>query len=176
VGISKPRKHAKVKGFDGSAGIPTVPSSSRPSQAITRGSTVSGEDYRWPILRTRIPNPVAWQAFNLLFISIFQVGLLMLITLPMYALLRTGARPAGAGNAGFAALLAVSLALLCLETAADQQQWRFHRAKGTRVAAAKYPSYRSYQKKVSPVVPWFGTIEGESTAARRAFADGERRE
>jgi len=215
-----------------------------------KGGYTGTEDYRWPIMRQRIPGPVAWQAFNLLFISIFQVGLLVLITLPMYAVLRTARQPAGAGVAGFAALLALSLALLCFETVADEQQWRFHRAKHLAsegrpfpvrfrddvergflatglfrhsrhpnyfaemaqwwclafgawcacgglpwflaggvvlsalfagsigftegLSAAKYPAYRAYQEAVSPVIPWFGTIEGRRSPRSRALAGDDR--
>ena len=216
-----------------------------------KGGYSGTEDYRWPILRTRIAHPAAWQAFNLLFISCFQVGLLMLFTLPMYALVLIGARTAGAGDVGFAALLAAFLGLLGLETVADEQQWRFHRAKrlaaegqafperfradvergflatglfrhsrhpnyfaevaqwwclafgawcvaggppwllaggavltglfaGSTVfteglSAAKYPEYRTYQKRVSPVIPWFGTMEGKARApGREAVAGGDR--
>ena len=53
-----------------------------------KGGYSGMEDYRWPIMRQRMPNLVAWQAFNLFFISSFQVGLLVLMTLPTYALLR----------------------------------------------------------------------------------------
>jgi steroid 5-alpha reductase family enzyme len=211
-----------------------------------KGGYSGTEDYRWPIMRRRMPNPVAWQAFNLLFISIFQVGLLVMITFPMDALLRAGARPAG-GSAGFVVLLAASLFLLCLETAADEQQWRFHRAKrlasegnpvperfkadvergflatglfrhsrhpnyfaemmqwwclalsawcvsaqppwflagaavltalfvGSTVfteslSAAKYAEYATYQKKVSPIIPWLGTMEDKDQSAEsRAVA------
>jgi steroid 5-alpha reductase family enzyme len=102
-----------------------------------KGGYSGTEDYRWPILRTRITNPVAWQAFNLLFISGFQVGLLVLITVPMAALLRAGAGPRGAGDVGFVVLLSLSVALLALETVADEQQWRFHAAE--RMAAARKP-------------------------------------
>jgi steroid 5-alpha reductase family enzyme len=210
-----------------------------------KGGYSGTEDYRWPIMHERIPHPAAWQAFNLFFISIFQVGLLVLITVPMNALL-AGARPAGGGNAGFVVLLALSLALLCMETVADEQQWRFHRAKrlasegkvydrrlGADVergflasglfrhsrhpnyfaelgqwwclafaalcvsaappwflagavvltalfagstafteglSAAKYPAYAAYEKRVSPIIPWFGTIEekGRSGGGRTA--------
>jgi steroid 5-alpha reductase family enzyme len=210
-----------------------------------KGGYSGVEDYRWPIMRTRIPNPVAWQVFNLLFISAFQVGLLVLITLPVYALVRTVGQSSVAGNAGFLVLLVVTLGLLCLETVADEQQWRFHRAKrlaseGKQVpgrfrkdvergflasglfrhtrhpnyfaeitqwwclgfaalcvaggfpwylaggvvltglfagsinfseglSAEKYPLYRTFRKKVSPVIPWFGSIEGKE-APRSARA------
>ena len=220
-----------------------------------KGGYAGTEDYRWPIMRRRISSPVVWQVFNLLFISGFQVGLLVLITLPLYALLGTGASSSGPGrepaSGGFVAFLAVSLALLCVETVADEQQWRFHQAKrlaseGKRfpprfkddvkrgflatglfrhsrhpnyfaemgqwwclalavwcvcgafpwflaggvvlcalfagsigftegLSAAKYPAYRAYQEKVSPVIPWFGTIERSNRGARRRAPAGSNR-
>jgi len=226
-----------------------------------KGGYSGTEDYRWPILRQRIPSLAAWQAFNLLFISAFQVGVLALITLPMYALLRS-ASSSIAGSAGFAALLAAFLGMLGLETAADEQQWRFHRAKRLAsegkpfparftadvargftatglfrhsrhpnyfgelaqwwclafaawcvsggvpwflaggvvlaavfagsvaftegLSAAKYGAYRTFQERVSAVIPWFGTIDGKTTDGktsngkdpsrpRRAVAGGDRR-
>jgi steroid 5-alpha reductase family enzyme len=214
-----------------------------------KGGYSGTEDYRWPILRTRITNPVAWQVFNLLFISGFQVGLLVLITVPMDALLTTGSGPRGLGDAAYAVLLAVSLALLVLETVADEQQWRFHAAKRLAsegkpfperfrgdvqrgflatglfrhsrhpnyfaeiaqwwclafavwcvsagspwflaggvvlsalfagsvrfteaLSAAKYPAYRTYQRKVSPVIPWIRTMDDDDGRAHAgAGADG----
>ena len=202
-----------------------------------KGGYSGTEDYRWPILRQRIPSLAAWQAFNLLFISAFQVGVLALITLPIYALLRP-AEASVAGSVGFAVLLVVFLGMLGLETAADEQQWRFHRAKRLAaerkpfpgrfkqdvargftatglfrhsrhpnyfgelaqwwclafaawcvsggvpwflaggvvltavfagsvafteaLSAAKYRAYRTFQERVSAVVPWFGTIDGKT--------------
>jgi steroid 5-alpha reductase family enzyme len=216
-----------------------------------KGGYSGTEDYRWPIMRARIPNPIAWQAFNLCFIATFQVGLLVLITLPLYALSKAAARPAGVGNVAFVAFLALSLALLCIETAADQQQWNFHRAKrlaakgksyadrfsadvqrgflasglfkhsrhpnyfseiaqwwclalavlcvsvdppwfltgalvltalfiGSTIfteglSAGKYPAYATYQRRVSPIIPWFGAIGDESHAAEQRVVAGSDR-
>lgn len=52
-----------------------------------KGGYTGTEDYRWAILRSRLP---AWlfQVFNLLFIVAFQMTLLVLITLPADVALR----------------------------------------------------------------------------------------
>ena len=91
-----------------------------------KGGYSGVEDYRWPILRRRIGNPVLWQVFHLLFICIFQVGLFVLFTSPLYVLGEISIQYPGFGYAAMAALL---LGFVLLETAADRQQWRFHQAK-----------------------------------------------
>ncbi len=84
------------------------------------------EDYRWPVLRSK-PEFAArwkWALFNLLFISLYQLGLVLLITLP--ALKSMGGKPLGWADY----ILAVLIILLVIaETVADQQQWNFHKEK-----------------------------------------------
>ena len=46
-----------------------------------KGGYTGMEDYRWAILRRRM-SPAQFQAFNLLFIVLYQNALLVLITLP----------------------------------------------------------------------------------------------
>ena len=89
-----------------------------------KGGYTGTEDYRWAILRSRLP---AWlfQVFNLLFIVAFQMTLLVLITLPADVALRNPA-PFTGWDAVFTALF---VALLVGETIADQQQWNFHQRK-----------------------------------------------
>ncbi|UYO97873.1 DUF1295 domain-containing protein [Microbacterium sp. M28] len=89
-----------------------------------KGGYSGTEDYRWAILRGRLP---AWlfQVFNLLFIVGFQMTLLVLITLPADIALRHPA-PFSGWDAAFTGLF---LALLVGETVADQQQWDFHQRK-----------------------------------------------
>ena len=89
-----------------------------------KGGYSGTEDYRWAILRGRLP---AWlfQVFNLLFIVGFQMTLLVLITLPADIALRHPATFT-VWDAVFAVLF---LALLVGETVADQQQWDFHQRK-----------------------------------------------
>jgi steroid 5-alpha reductase family enzyme len=84
------------------------------------GYQPGGEDYRWPILRKRMPR---WQfeLFNLFFITIYQNTLLLLICLPAYEAFR---HQGGFGPLDVLAAL-VFLACLAGETIADQQQWNF---------------------------------------------------
>jgi steroid 5-alpha reductase family enzyme len=86
------------------------------------------EDYRWPILREKIPNRFLFELFNLFFITGFQLGLVFLFTYPVYL---TGLAAAeGSSIQGVHIVLAaVHLALLVLETIADNQQFAFHARK-----------------------------------------------
>ena len=86
------------------------------------------EDYRWQIL---MKNPILkgrlrWTIFNLLFISFYQLGLLLLITLPM--LLVIGSE---VSHVEFIDLFLASafIGLVIMETIADQQQWNFQTTK-----------------------------------------------
>jgi len=84
------------------------------------------EDYRWPVLREK-PEFRAkwkWQLFNLLFISFYQMGLILFITLPAL-------RSFGGGAVTWYdfVIAAVAVAFIIIETIADQQQWNFQREK-----------------------------------------------
>jgi steroid 5-alpha reductase family enzyme len=96
-----------------------------------RGGYSGTEDYRWAILRERIQGRLAWQAFHALFICLFQIGVLVLITTP---LARLGSL-AGAPAPSFLAALMLALAFLAWETVADGQQWRFQTGKAAYRAA-----------------------------------------
>ena len=86
------------------------------------GYGIGEEDYRWPVLRTRITNPVAWQLFNIGFICGFQHLLLWLLAAPASV-------PGGDLNALDALAAAIFLALFVLEALADEQQWYFQQSK-----------------------------------------------
>jgi steroid 5-alpha reductase family enzyme len=88
------------------------------------GYQPGGEDYRWEILRKGMA-PWQYQLFNIGFIVIIQNVILFLITTPMYALSQIDV-PFGVVDIALAVLF---LALLTVETIADQQQWNFHQAK-----------------------------------------------
>ncbi|WP_431803200.1 DUF1295 domain-containing protein [Microbacterium sp. bgisy203] len=89
-----------------------------------KGGYTGVEDYRWAVLRGRM-KPWQFQIFNLLFIVLYQMALLVLITLPAYvAFLHPS--PLTGWDVLFAALF---LTFLVGETIADQQQWDFHQAK-----------------------------------------------
>lgn len=89
-----------------------------------KGGYSGVEDYRWAVLRARM-KPWQFQLFNVFFIVLYQNALLVLIALPAGM---AWLHPIGftSWDTLFAALF---LGFLVLETAADQQQWDFHRAK-----------------------------------------------
>jgi steroid 5-alpha reductase family enzyme len=86
------------------------------------GYAPGGEDYRWPILRARLPG---WRfaLFNAGFIAVYQNALLLAITLPVWTVVQY---PRPLGLPDVVAALAFVL-LLAGETVADQQRWDFHR-------------------------------------------------
>jgi steroid 5-alpha reductase family enzyme len=99
------------------------------------GYRPGGEDYRWGILRGRLPG---WRfgLFNLFFITIYQNVLLLLICLPAgLALSHQG----GFGAADIVATVAF-LAFLAGETVADQQQWDFQTWKAAELRAGREPA------------------------------------
>lgn len=94
-----------------------------------KGGYSGEEDYRWPVLRGLglLRNELVWQLFNVGFICLYQQLLLLLIALPAYVALRERGEVAfGPLDCAAAAAFVASLAL---ETAADEQQWRFQQAK-----------------------------------------------
>lgn len=99
-----------------------------------KGGYSGTEDYRWAVLRGRMP-PIAFEAFNLFFIVIFQNLLLVLITLPALTALNNP-RPFGVLDAIVTVLF---LLFLAGETVADQQQWRFHQRKAGSIARGERP-------------------------------------
>ena len=102
------------------------------------GYAPGGEDYRWEVLRARM-SPGQYQVFNLFFIVIYQNIILFLITVPAYTVLVSGATIFGP----LEILLTVAfLALLILETTADQQQWNFYKHKYAEIAAGREPQAR----------------------------------
>jgi steroid 5-alpha reductase family enzyme len=106
-----------------------------------KGGYTGVEDYRWAVLRGRMP-PLAFQLFNLFFIVIYQNLLLLLIALPAFTALKNP-RPFGALDAVAAVLF---LTFLAGETVADQQQWNFHRRKKAALAAGRDPDARFLTK------------------------------
>ena len=89
-----------------------------------KGGYTGMEDYRWAVLRGRM-NRWQFQLFNIFFIVLFQSALLVLITLPAYIAWQHPV-PFTGWDVAFSLLFA---AFLVGETVADQQQWRFHKAK-----------------------------------------------
>ena len=85
------------------------------------------EDYRWQLV---LSNPVfkhkwVWAVFDLLFISIYQNVLLLLIVLPALVSMNSSV-PFGWVDAIAAILM---LGFIVYETVADEQQWKFQSKK-----------------------------------------------
>ena len=93
------------------------------------------EDYRWPWLRRRkfFKNRWVWTLFNLLFISVYQNLLVLLITLPAVAVM-SSIRPFGVLDVVAALLM---LGFIIYETVADLQQWRFQSTKWGMIHSGK---------------------------------------
>ena len=104
------------------------------------GYAPGGEDYRWAVLRSRMPS---WQfrLFNLFFIVIYQNVLLLLIALPAFTAYQHPS-PLTPLDAVCAVLF---LLFLVGETVADQQQWTFHVWKKAEQAAGRDPHPRFLQ-------------------------------
>ena len=104
------------------------------------GYAPGGEDYRWAHLRSRIAG-WKWFLFNLLFIVVYQNVLIFLFTTPAWT--------AYEHQTPFTVLdvvaVVVFLAFLFGETAADQQQWDFHRWKAAELASGRKPQPRFLQ-------------------------------
>lgn len=89
------------------------------------------EDYRWPVLKQKPEFAAKWKwvVFNMLFISLYQLGLVLLITLP--ALKSMG----GEALVWYDYLLAgLIIFFVVIETIADQQQWNYHKKKNAAKA------------------------------------------
>lgn len=84
------------------------------------------EDYRWSVLMAKpeLKAKWRWMAFNLFFISLYQMGLILLITLP--AVRSMGGLPLSWPDYLIAALL---IAFIVVETIADKQQWSYQKEK-----------------------------------------------
>ncbi len=84
------------------------------------------EDYRWAVLRAKPEFAAKWRwvVFNFIFISFYQMGLILLMTLP-------AVRSMGGGQLTLAdwILAAVLIGFIIIETVADQQQWNYHKQK-----------------------------------------------
>jgi len=90
------------------------------------------EDYRWSILmeKPELKAKWRWMAFNLFFISLYQMGLILLMTLP--AVRSMNGSPLGWADYLIAAIL---LVVILIETIADQQQWNYQKEKQKAIAA-----------------------------------------
>ncbi|TKA65117.1 hypothetical protein B0A49_08987 [Cryomyces minteri] len=102
------------------------------------GYSIGSEDYRWEVLREKIP-PSLFFVFNVLFISLAQSVLLFSITTPTYVLLlasRLTGNPMTTVDLVFSGGM---IALVLLEFFADNQQWNYQSAKKQYQKTAKVP-------------------------------------
>lgn len=89
------------------------------------------EDYRWSVLRKMplLNGRLAWAAFNLFFISLYQQGLILLFTLPAVMAWHGKGTPLNALDYIAAGLF---ILFVVTETIADQQQYDFQTEKYRR--------------------------------------------
>ena len=92
------------------------------------------EDYRWAVVRQKpgLNSPFLWMLFNLFFISAYQMGLILLMTLPTV-------KSMSGGELGvFDWILAiVFIGFVVMEYIADQQQWDYQTEKYRRKNAGE---------------------------------------
>lgn len=91
------------------------------------------EDYRWSVLRAKPEFQAKWRwvIFNLLFISAYQMGLILLFTLPALK-----AMNANESLGLFDLILALMfIGLVVMEYVADQQQYNFQESKHQAIRA-----------------------------------------
>ncbi len=92
------------------------------------------EDYRWAILQAKpeFQAPWKWVSFNFFFISLYQMGLILLFTLPIL-------KSMGGGDLSWIdGLLAFFfIVFVIIETIADQQQWVYQNEKNRQLKTAK---------------------------------------
>lgn len=122
------------------------------------------EDYRWAVLRAKPEFAAKWKwfLFNLLFISFYQMGLILLFTLP--ALKSMNGSPLAWTDFLLAALM---VAFVIIETIADQQQWNFHKEKmRLKEAGAELPE--KYKKGFVSTGLW-GLARHPNYAAEQAI-------
>jgi steroid 5-alpha reductase family enzyme len=106
-----------------------------------KGGYSGVEDYRWAILRGRMPR---WQfeLFNFFFIAIWQNIILLLIALPAFTAYENRSTPFGSWDVVVAFIF---FGFTIYETAADQQQWNFQLWKKAEQDAGRDPQPRFVQ-------------------------------
>ncbi|KAI6091866.1 DUF1295-domain-containing protein [Hypoxylon rubiginosum] len=101
------------------------------------GYEIGSEDYRWEIIRAKVP-PALFFIFNVTFISFIQSILLFLLAAPTYIILLSSnfERDVTAADICFTV---VQLSLISSEWFSDQQQWDYQNAKREYQKTAKVP-------------------------------------
>ena len=91
------------------------------------------EDYRWKILKERIPIfniKIVWSIFNLLFICLYQMGLIFLFSLPVLAAWQSENSIINIYDIIIAILM---LLFIITESVADKQQFEFQSNKYKKI-------------------------------------------
>ncbi|RYP63472.1 hypothetical protein DL771_009265 [Monosporascus sp. 5C6A] len=101
------------------------------------GYKKGSEDYRWEIIRGKVP-PALFFVFNATFISFIQSMLLSLLAAPTYVILLTTQFEPEITTADLA-YFAIELLLILSEWFSDQQQWDYQTAKKQYQKTAKVP-------------------------------------
>ncbi|KAI1340520.1 DUF1295-domain-containing protein [Xylariaceae sp. FL0016] len=109
------------------------------------GYEVGSEDYRWEIIRGKVPAPLFF-IFNVTFISFIQSILLFLLAAPTYIILLSSKfeQSITAADMAFASF---QLALIVSEWFSDQQQWDYQNAKKQYSKTAKIPKDCSFSQE-----------------------------
>ena len=91
------------------------------------------EDYRWKILKERVPVfniKIVWSIFNLLFICLYQMGLIFLFSLPVLAAWQGDSSALNIYDLIIAILM---LSFIITESIADKQQFEFQSNKYKKI-------------------------------------------
>ena len=111
------------------------------------GYAFDAEDYRWVYVQKLpiIGHPLVWQPFNFIFIGIYQIMLLMLITTPAYIVCtvashnKSHAQPL---NIYDYIITILWFMMYSIEVIADQQQWSFYQRREQYRSLSKYEQSR----------------------------------
>lgn len=128
------------------------------------GYAPGGEDYRWAILRERLPG-WRFQLFNLAFIATYQNVILLLIVVPLWTMSQHG------GTVGPVewALAALFLAFLVGETVADQQRWNFHQQGSGAVLDTGLYRFSRHPNYFFEIAQWWVVFAFAAVAASTVF-------
>ncbi len=107
-----------------------------------KGGYSGVEDYRWAVLRARMPR-WQFQIFNVCFIVLYQNFILVAIVLPLWTAYQHRSHSYGIVDVILAVLF---LACTAGETVADQQQWDFQSWKAAEIAAGRTPQPQFLQE------------------------------
>lgn len=113
------------------------------------GYQIGSEDYRWAIVRSKVNNRFVFFIFNIVFISLIQSLVLLLLAAPTYNFLLLSRLPSGKTfEVPDLVFSRVAFFFLIIEYFADQQQWHFHCAKHEYQKTARIPD--QYKGQFTP--------------------------